>query len=81
MRAAPLAEYTESASYGADAAGSEIPEGLSSRPAVTASTRIRKSKKPDAINRHKAGIASGQQMVLWTFAVSGALWHSSRSLL
>ena len=79
MRAAPLAEYTESASYGTDAAGSYIPEGLSSRPTVTASTRIRKSKKPDVINRHKAGIASGQQMVLWTFAVSGALWRSEPS--
>jgi hypothetical protein len=32
-------------------------------------------------HRHKAGRASGQQTVLWTFAVSGALWHSSRSLL
>ena len=25
---------------------------------------------------NEAGIASGQQMVLWTFAVSGALWRS-----
>ena len=32
-------------------------------------------------HRHKAGIANGQQTVQWTFAVSGALWHSSRSLL
>ena len=31
---APLAEYTVSASYGAPAAGSSIPEGLSSRPAA-----------------------------------------------
>ena len=32
-------------------------------------------------HRHKAGIANDWQMVLWTFAVSGALWRSSRSLL
>ena len=31
--------------------------------------------------RHKAGIANGQQTVQWTFAVSGALWRSSRCLL
>ena len=31
--------------------------------------------------RHKAGIANDQQTVLWIFAVSGALWRSSRSLL
>ena len=32
-------------------------------------------------HRHKAGIANGQQTVQWTFAVSGALWRSSRSWL
>ena len=31
--------------------------------------------------RHKAGIANDQQTVLLIFAVSGALWRSSRSLL
>ena len=35
----------------------------------------------NGIQRHKAGIANDRQMVLWTFAVSGALWRSSRGVL
>ena len=45
---APLAEYTVSASYGAGAAGSSIPEGLSSRPAVAGI--VFRITSPDNIN-------------------------------
>ena len=42
---------------------------------------VHKNRSFHGQERHKAGIANDWQMVLWTFAVGGALWRSSRSLL